>query len=38
MIMMKNIKKMVPRLKDEIVNEIFKNEINKEKCETSYFQ
>ena len=31
MIMMKNIKKMVPRLKDEIVNEIFKKENNKEK-------
>ena len=28
---MKNIKKMVPRLKDEIVNEIFKKENNKEK-------
>ena len=31
MIMMKNIKKMDPRLKEETVNEIFKKENNKEK-------
>jgi hypothetical protein len=31
MIMMKNIKKMNPRLKEEKVNEIFKKENNKEK-------
>ena len=31
MIMLKNIKKMDPRLKKETVNEIFKKENNKEK-------
>ena len=35
MIMMKNIKKMDPRLKKETVNEIFKKENNKKKSETS---
>ena len=35
MIMMKNIKKMDPRLKEETVNEIFKKENNKKKSETS---